>query len=79
MLEWNMRLLIAYLPVSSQNIAKFSTGVLEVFNLFAMTITVVESSQALISLLSMGNVSYVNTVVLRCCINTSGNSALYKS
>jgi hypothetical protein len=45
MLEWNMGLLIPYLPVSSQNIAKYSTGVMEVFHLFVMTIISVESNR----------------------------------
>lgn len=74
-----MGLLIAYPPVSSRNIAKFSTGLMEVFHLFLMTIISVESNQAVTSVLPMGNVNYVNTFILRCCIHTTGNSALRKS
>ena len=79
MLQWSMGLLIAYLPVSSQNIAKFSTGLMEVFQLFVMSIVSVESNQAVTSVLPMGNVNYVSTVILRCCIHTTGSSALHKS
>ena len=73
-----MGLLIAYLPVSSQNIAKFSTGLMEVFHLFVMTVISVDSNQAVTSVLPMGNVNYVTIVILRCCIHTTGNSALCK-
>jgi hypothetical protein len=79
MLEWNMGLLITYLPVSSQNIAKFSTALMEVFHLFVLTVISVDSNQAATSVLLMGNVNYVTTVILRCCIHTTGNSALRKS
>lgn len=74
-----MGLLIAYLPVSSQNIAKFSTELMEVFHLFVMTIISVESNWAVTSVLPVGNVNYVTTVILRCCIHITGNLALYKS
>ena len=59
-----MGLLIAYLPVSSQNIAIFSTELIEVFHLFVVTIISVESNWAVTSVLPMGNVNYVTTVIL---------------
>jgi hypothetical protein len=59
--------------------AQYSTGVMEDFHLFFMTIISVESSHNVTSVLPMGNVNYVNTVILRCCIHTSGNSALFKN
>jgi hypothetical protein len=79
MFEWNVGLLIVYLPVRSQNIDRFSTGLMEVFHLFVMIIISVDSIQAATSVLPMGNVNYVNTVILRYCIHTTGNSVLRKS
>jgi len=52
---------------------------MDVFHLFVMTIISVESNQAVTSVLPMGNVNYINTVILRCYIHTKGNSALRKS
>jgi hypothetical protein len=49
-------LLIAYLTISSQNMAKFSAGVMEVFHLFVVTIISVDSIQSVTSVLPMGNV-----------------------
>ena len=43
MFECNVGLLIAYLPVHSQNIARFSTGLMEVFHLFVMIIISADS------------------------------------